>query len=366
MAARLNQRSATAPIRARAAPRDGLPANLKTGMEALSGIALDDVRVHRNSAKPAQLYAHAYAQGSDIHLAPGQEQHLPHEAWHVVQQKQGRVRATAQLKGKTAINDDPALEHEADVMGTRALAMGSNGAVPLSVVAGPSTPPLQCTRITEELDRSDDAWQVVEDRTADIDDNYGNYADKIRALDNTPREPIGFSAAQGVRYWADNYRNKSVAYLTELYTALVRTGGQRLAALGTDVKTEPDMYILRDDGSTGHQTTGFFGMKDHTEIKRTEGGELDIKKMVRKATKQLVARKDAKTRRYIIETYAPEWYPAGGERDSMQEWAQGWARDRVDGFKTDNASAFGSFIIRIYVAQNSVPITASVQIPHGQ
>ena len=27
----------------------------------------------------------AYAQGSDIHLAPGQEQHLPHEAWHVVQ-----------------------------------------------------------------------------------------------------------------------------------------------------------------------------------------------------------------------------------------------------------------------------------------
>ncbi|MEL6127089.1 MAG: DUF4157 domain-containing protein, partial [Pseudomonadota bacterium] len=36
----------------------------------------------------------AYAQGSNIHLGPGQDQHLPHEAWHVVQQRQGRVPTT--------------------------------------------------------------------------------------------------------------------------------------------------------------------------------------------------------------------------------------------------------------------------------
>ena len=65
----------------------GLPDNLKTGMENLSGMSLDDVKVHKNSDKPAQLQAHAYAQGTDIHLGPGQEKHLPHEAWHVVQQK---------------------------------------------------------------------------------------------------------------------------------------------------------------------------------------------------------------------------------------------------------------------------------------
>jgi hypothetical protein len=29
------------------------------------------MKVHFNSAKPAQLNAHAYAQGSDIHVAPG-------------------------------------------------------------------------------------------------------------------------------------------------------------------------------------------------------------------------------------------------------------------------------------------------------
>lgn len=67
----------------------GLPDNLKTGVEDISGFAMDDVKVHYNSDKPAQFQAFAYAQGTDIHIGPGQEKHLPHEAWHVVQQKQG-------------------------------------------------------------------------------------------------------------------------------------------------------------------------------------------------------------------------------------------------------------------------------------
>ena len=97
----------------------GLPDNLKAGVESLSGMSLDHVRVHYNSPQPAQLNALAYAQGSDIHLAPGQEQHLPHEAWHVVQQAQGRVRPTMQMAGGLSVNDDAGLEREADVMGAR-------------------------------------------------------------------------------------------------------------------------------------------------------------------------------------------------------------------------------------------------------
>jgi hypothetical protein len=95
-------------------------------MENLSGMSLDDVKVNRNSDKPAQLQAHAYAQGTDIHLGPGQEKHLPHEAWHVVQQKQGRVKPTMQIKGKVNVNDDIGLEKEADVMGAKALQNGIN------------------------------------------------------------------------------------------------------------------------------------------------------------------------------------------------------------------------------------------------
>ncbi|MEQ3450662.1 DUF4157 domain-containing protein [Pseudoalteromonas sp. XMcav2-N-2] len=105
--------------------RTGLPDDLKLGIERMSGYSMDDVRVHYNSDKPAQLQAHAYAQGNDIHIASGQHSHLAHEAWHVVQQKQGRVKPTTQLKSEqgsgVSINTDSALEAEADVMGAKAV-----------------------------------------------------------------------------------------------------------------------------------------------------------------------------------------------------------------------------------------------------
>lgn len=113
---------------ASAAPKlnnTGLPDNLKSGIEALSGMSMNHVKVHYNSSQPAQLKAHAYAQGSEIHLAPGQEQHLPHEAWHVVQQAQGRVKPTMQMKTGVAVNDDVGLEAEADAMGVKAIGLGA-------------------------------------------------------------------------------------------------------------------------------------------------------------------------------------------------------------------------------------------------
>ncbi len=104
----------------------GLPDNLKSGIETLSGLSMDDVNVHKNSDKPAQLNAHAYARGSDIFLANSQEKHLPHEAWHVVQQKQGRVKPTTQLKENIQLNNDSKLEREADVMGAKASQLKSS------------------------------------------------------------------------------------------------------------------------------------------------------------------------------------------------------------------------------------------------
>jgi hypothetical protein len=84
-------------------------------------MAMDDVRVHYNSTRPAQLRALAFAQGTEIHVGPGHQRHLPHEAWHIVQQKQGRVRPTARI-GAVGVNADLALEREADLMGSRASA----------------------------------------------------------------------------------------------------------------------------------------------------------------------------------------------------------------------------------------------------
>ena len=96
-----------------------LPDALREGIESLSGLSMHSVKVHYNAPGPARFGALAYAQGAHIHLAPGQQQHLPHEAWHVVQQAQGRVAPRLHIGG-LAINDDPALEQEADRMGARA------------------------------------------------------------------------------------------------------------------------------------------------------------------------------------------------------------------------------------------------------
>ena len=101
-----------------------LPGDLSNGFAKTAGHDLSDVNVHYNSAKPAQLGALAFAQGNEIHLGPGQETHLPHEAAHIVQQREGRVRANTEVGGQ-AVNDEKGLEHEADTLGAKAVQMKS-------------------------------------------------------------------------------------------------------------------------------------------------------------------------------------------------------------------------------------------------
>ena len=84
--------------------------------------------VHPNSTEPSKVGAHAYASRNAIYLAPGQERRLAHEAWHLIQQRQGRVAVTARVAGM-AVNDDPRLESEADRMGERALGLGGASSI---------------------------------------------------------------------------------------------------------------------------------------------------------------------------------------------------------------------------------------------
>ena len=134
-----------------AAPKNetGLPDNLKAGVESLSGFSLDNVRVHYNSSKPATVQALAYTQGTDIHVAPGQEKHLPHEAWHVAQQMAGRVAPTTSVNGMP-VNDNAALEHEADVMGAKAVQCKSSARQkPYAAKSEASKGVSQLIRVTE-------------------------------------------------------------------------------------------------------------------------------------------------------------------------------------------------------------------------
>jgi hypothetical protein len=120
---RADDEDSTLPVQRVRDDDGGLPGELRAGLEHLSGRDLSGVRVNYDSPRPAQLNAHAVAQGAVIDVGPGKEKHLAHEGWHAVQQMQNRVRPTMDLDG-TPVNDDASLEREADVMGARALAAG--------------------------------------------------------------------------------------------------------------------------------------------------------------------------------------------------------------------------------------------------
>lgn len=118
-----------------------LPSVLSDAIEARAGVSMAGVSVHRNSPAPAAIGAHAFAQGADIHLGPGQDSHLAHEAWHIAQQRQGRVPRRRRIDGQP-VNDDSHLEREAtDFSAT--LPMGAPTLAPM--VSAPQTTPLSTT-----------------------------------------------------------------------------------------------------------------------------------------------------------------------------------------------------------------------------
>lgn len=166
----------------------GLPDSLKSGVENLSGYSMDDVKVHYNSDKPAQLNALAYAQGTDIHVASGQERHLPQEAWHVAQQKQGRVQPTIQLQ-RTNVNDDEGLEKNADVMDGRSFYMIQKKTFDQNCIPLRNLNVIQQRRLTrleqEQLKKQEERLKQIID---DFSENKKDISDKLLLVEQNLRK----------------------------------------------------------------------------------------------------------------------------------------------------------------------------------
>lgn len=104
-----------------------MPAQLREKMEDSFGHKFSNVAIHENSSKATNLNAKAFTSGNEIHFAPGEykpnersgQELLGHELTHVVQQREGNIPATTQLKG-IGINSDQKLESEADQKGRTA------------------------------------------------------------------------------------------------------------------------------------------------------------------------------------------------------------------------------------------------------
>ena len=103
------------------------PENFMKQMENSFQTDFSDVNIHKNSRTAENLGALAFTQGNNVHFAPGQfkpdtnqgKELIGHEFAHVVQQRQGKVQPNKQI-GKFKINDNSALEKQADEMGKKA------------------------------------------------------------------------------------------------------------------------------------------------------------------------------------------------------------------------------------------------------
>ncbi|PWK11536.1 DUF4157 domain-containing protein [Tumebacillus permanentifrigoris] len=117
---------AVAPVQRSTGGSNKMPENVQAKMESAFQTDFSDVNIHVGS-EASDVGAHAYAQGNDIHFAQGKfdpqtqsgQELLGHELAHVVQQRQGRVQPNTEVAG-LPVNDDPALEQEADQLGRAA------------------------------------------------------------------------------------------------------------------------------------------------------------------------------------------------------------------------------------------------------
>ncbi|GLR18372.1 eCIS core domain-containing protein [Portibacter lacus] len=108
-------------------PNDARGSDIIGQMESSFGQDFSNVNFIQNSQSALSIGARAFARGEEIHFAPGEfnpstsrgRQLIGHELTHVIQQRQGRVSPTRQLKG-FQLNDNSTLEQEADDLGEKA------------------------------------------------------------------------------------------------------------------------------------------------------------------------------------------------------------------------------------------------------
>jgi hypothetical protein len=261
----------------------GLPDNLKTGMESLSGMPLDDVKVHRNSDKPAQLQAHAYAQGTDIHLGPGQEKHLPHEAWHVVQQKQGRVNPTMQMKGKVNVNDDAGLEKEADIMGANALVLHSETTTKDNIganknISGNNTTVQRAKSNTVQMGRKSNVSKVLAIANRDYSDDFAEDYEELesREASSDEQETVSEQMANEVEGELDDTPSEGT-----LFVKFYQPKFSKIDALQSKAETFGEKYTNRDVTSEVYDIDGVqedLGVLVNEIKPHMEGLKVDIMK----------------------------------------------------------------------------------------
>ena len=149
-----------------------LPQTIRKRGEHFFGASLDNIHL-RVGPLPQDLGARALAVGNEIWLSPGHDDFskhanlelLGHELTHILQQRQGRVKATG-LCSHGQLNNERHLEAEADEMGRR-FADGTPCSKYYGDAVGQYQPVVQCSLVVGEKvvtslsDLSQQANQVI-------------------------------------------------------------------------------------------------------------------------------------------------------------------------------------------------------------
>ncbi len=193
-----------------------LDSNVQTKMENAFQEDFSDVQVTKDSDEATQMGAQAFAQGNKIHFAPGNykphstegQELIGHELAHVVQQKQGRVKATTQAKG-APVNDDPALEKEADLMGKKAAeseeglinvsahSAGSMAGMAPTQIELPDTANARISRQAEVAAKDSD--NPMFDLIATLMRGFSNYLGPVKGSKLGAKVSVDIPAATGIK-----------------------------------------------------------------------------------------------------------------------------------------------------------------------
>ncbi|MFF2530695.1 DUF4157 domain-containing protein [Brevibacillus sp. NPDC058079] len=317
-----------------------LPDSVQAKMEKAFHTDFSDVQIHPESSVASQIGAVAFAQGNNIHFAPGTyqpetqsgQQLLGHELTHVVQQRQGRVKANVP-DASLPINDDPSLEAEADRYGSFAASGTKLDSTDSDGTSSVSSPIIQGTWDEALLDARR-MWKKHVAKTNDLHEgtinelfdqtNYLSYFDKVRYSYSLHSKISDIFSVTGGNY-------------TELEEAQRLFGKEITPYFGQDKDNDPDIdysYLEKQDNDddTGvhlmdedNSSNLYKNKRVATEIKTISShDDLQINARIHEAIAQLDKRRD--TNQFdeyviVIQKYHPEnpWPYTTAENRAAQE-----------------------------------------------
>lgn len=317
-----------------------LPDSVQAKMEKAFHTDFSEVQIHPESSVASQIGAVAFAQGNDIHFAPGTyqpetqsgQQLLGHELTHVVQQRQGRVKANVP-DASLPINDDPSLEAEADRYGSLAATGTMTDGTGTDATGSVSSPLIQGTWDEALLDARR-MWKKHVAKTNDLHEgtinelfdqtNYLSYFNKVRYSYSLHSKISDIFSVTGGNY-------------TELEEAQRLFGKEITPYFGQDKDNDPDIdytYLEKQDNDDDagvhmmdedNSSNLYKNKRVATEIKTISShDDLQINARIHEAIVQLDKRRDTdQFDEYVIviQKYHPEnpWPYTTAENRAAQE-----------------------------------------------